>query len=251
MGSFNDINLCFRGCQIAETSPVEVGLALTQILIASDWMRSILRQSGKMCTRLVSVNRILDYHRLPSECQRQPSPSTGSRVLTNKIEFQNVFYRVRSTGDPILNDISFAINPNEKIAIISDSESVRRAFVSVIFRLNPIEGSTWINGINTIAVDPKWIRANVTLVQRNPTFFSGTLRSNLDPLEVYTEVELWQALRIVQFNCNSFDSCGLDTIIFDGSDLSCYQKQLVYMAKAILDRHQIVVIEVNDNAECQ
>lgn len=204
-----------------------------------------------MCTRLVSVNRILDYHRLSPEAPSQPSQPTGDRVSAPKIEFRNVVYRVRATGDPVLNDISFSINPNEKIAIVSDSESVRRAFVSVIFRLSAIEGSAWINGVNTATVHSKWIQTNVTLIQRNPVFFAGTLRSNLDPFEVYTEVEIWQALRIVQLSCNSFGSSGLDTIILDNSGFSCYQKQLVHIAKAILSRHHIVVIEVNDNVECQ
>lgn len=220
-------------------------------------MRVILRQNMKLENQLLSVDRTLDYHRLSSEIQftttttTNPTNTFENCLIAGQIEFQHVFYRVSCKGNPLLNNLNFTINAREKIGIIANSETAKRALINVLFRLYPINGNIIIDGIDIANVNLKELRTHISLIPRNPVIFSGTLRSNLDPLEVYTEVEIWQALKAVRLNYHSFGANGLDTIVFDEMGLSTYQKQLIHIAKAILNNNQIVIIEINDIIEYQ
>lgn len=217
-------------------------------------MRIILRQNTKIETQLLSIDRTLDYNRLTNELQLTATNSTDNFVnwpIAGRIEFRHVFYRVSCKGNPLLNNLNFSINAKENIGIIANSERVKRALINVLFRLYPINGSVIIDGIDIANVNLKKLRTNISLIPQNPIIFSGTLRSNLDPLEIYTEVEIWQALKAVRLNYHSFGANGLDTIVFDEMGLSTYQKQLIHIAKAILNNNQIVIIEINDIIEYQ
>ncbi|CAM9386572.1 unnamed protein product [Laminaria digitata] len=86
--------------------------------------------------------------------------------------------------------------PGEKIGIVGRTGSGKSTLMQVLFRMVDCEGgSVAIDGVDTKAIGLAALRSRLTIIpQQEPVLFSGTLRANLDPFEVYSDDEVWDAL---------------------------------------------------------
>lgn len=100
-----------------------------------------------------------------------------------------------------------------------------------------------IDGIDTKTIGLKELRSKISIIPQNPILFSGPLRLNLDPFEEYSDSVLRNALmdvKLKRFTTNS----GLDFNVSEcGSNLSMSERQLIYLARAILCKNRILVVD--------
>ncbi|XP_073971785.1 ATP-binding cassette sub-family C member 4-like isoform X2 [Rhodnius prolixus] len=228
-------------------SGANVGLAITQANGLTGILQWGVRQSAEVDNNMVSVKRILDYTNLEQE---PPLRSTGVQVLAGwpqrgSIEFTNVSIRYGIHGPWVLKNINVSISPCQKVGIVGRTGAGKTSLIAALFRLADIEGMIKIDGVDTSLLGLHDFRSKITVITQEPFLFSGPLRKSLDPYDIYPDERLWAALEEVQLKEFVKDlTGGLNTQITEGgSNVSVGQRQLICLARAILNENKIVVLD--------
>jgi len=120
-------------------------------------------------------------------------PSHGS------VEFINYSTRYRSDLEPVLQNVGFKINPLEKVGIVGRTGAGKSSLALALFRgLEAETGKILIDDVDIGLIGLQDLRESITIVPQDPTLFTGTIRSNLDPFNLFTDEDIFTALRRVQ-----------------------------------------------------
>ena len=183
-----------------------------------------------------------------------PAPKAPvDTVADGSISFDHVTFKYKhGSGQPVLNDITFTIRPGETLGIIGGTGSAKSSLVQLIPRLyDPETGSVKVGGVDVRDYNLNVLRREVSMVLQKNVLFSGTIRENLlwgDPNA--TEEELWAACRAAcadEFLERMPD--GLDTDLGQGGvNVSGGQKQRLCIARAILKRPKVLILDDSTSA---
>ncbi|KAK1756041.1 P-loop containing nucleoside triphosphate hydrolase protein [Echria macrotheca] len=225
-----------------------VGLAMSYALQITTSLNWIVRQTVEVETNIVSVERVLEYARLPSEApeivhRNRPPVSWPSR---GEVEFMNYSARYREGLDLVLKNVSLDIKSHEKIGVVGRTGAGKSSLTLALFRIIEADtGHISIDGLNTSSIGLLDLRRRLAIIPQDAALFEGTIRDNLDPGHVHDDTELWSVLEHARLKDHvaSMDG-GLEAKIHEGgSNLSQGQRQLVSLARAMLTPSNILVLD--------
>ena len=223
---------------------------LSQVLNGLDFIANIVLQGTRAAASHRRIVQVLDT---------QPDIADGENADPDRmlcggaVEFKNVSFRYyKNSQGKVLDSVNLMINPGELVGVVGSTGSGKTTLISMIPRLyDPDEGEVRLDGVNVRELALCVLRESVSVVLQKNTLFSGTIAENLrwgNPEA--TEEEIVRAAKLAQADefIRSFPD-GYDTEIGrGGSTLSGGQKQRLCIARALLKRPKVLILDDSTSA---
>ena len=191
-----------------------------------------------------SINTINNFWHLPIESQKELEVGIGK--LKGQIEFKDVEFFFKDSKYPSLNKVSFKINKGEKVGIIGQTGAGKSTLLKLLTGLyTPTSGSIYFDGHDTSTMHPVEIRQNIGVMPQEPFLFNGSLKENIElsrPISKEKMMELISITGLEELVKKSGKGDGLQ-VGERGSNLSTGQRQLVAMARAILNDPSMLILD--------
>lgn len=145
---------------------------------------------------VTSVERIQEYCETPHEASwTSDRPPSNEWPDQGEIKFDKYSVKYRDELDFVLKEIDCTIRPSEKIGIVGRTGAGKSSLTLALFRiLESTFGNIVIDKWNIRDMGLHDLRKKLTIIPQDPVLFSGTLRINLDPFELYSDEKIWHAL---------------------------------------------------------
>ncbi|KAM7382140.1 hypothetical protein PAMA_012825 [Pampus argenteus] len=229
-------------------NPGLVGLSVSyalQVTMSLNWM---VRMTSDLESNIVAVERVKEYSETKTEApweveDKKPPPNWP---MQGNVEFHDYSVRYREGLDLVLKNLSLSVKGGEKIGIVGRTGAGKSSMTLCLFRLlEAAAGEIAIDDIKISEIGLHDLRSKLTIIPQEPVLFSGTLRMNLDPFEKYSDEEVWKALEhshLHKFVSNQPARLELECSE-GGENLSVGQRQLVCLARALLRKTRILILD--------
>nr|XP_027106664.1 putative ABC transporter C family member 15 isoform X2 [Coffea arabica] len=228
--------------------PSIAGLAVTYGINLNVQQASVIWNLCNAENKMISVERILQYSNIASEAPLviEDHRPPGNWPDIGTIQFTNLKIRYAEHLPSVLKSITCTFPGKKKVGVVGRTGSGKSTLIQAIFRIvEPSEGSIIIDDVDITKIGLHDLRSRLSIIPQDPTMFEGTVRGNLDPLDQYSDYEIWEAL----------DKCQLGdlmrgkpekletTVVENGENWSVGQRQLFCLGRALLKKSTVLVLD--------
>ncbi len=230
---------------------------LTQgaVVALYNYMSQILVELIKMANMIITLTKAAACgNRIEAVLETETSEDLSHKSdirSDGSVQFQHVSFRYHGASEDSLSDISFSAESGEIIGIIGGTGSGKSTLVQLIPAFYPATaGTVLVGGKNVNDYSKDALRQKIGIVPQKAVLFRGTLRDNLKwGNESAEDDALWEALRLAQAEQIVRDKGGLDFLIEqNGRNLSGGQKQRLTIARALVRKPQILILDDSSSA---
>lgn len=214
------------------------------IILIINSVEKLIRGLESFYDVLTSIEKLGQVVDMPIESQK------GEIIKANtgfSIEFQNVSYHVEERYQPILSDISFTINPQDKILITGESGSGKSTLLQLISGLvSPTSGYIYVNNLSIQSLIKNEYRSNLGLSLSEETPFEGTIRDNITfgnkEIADETIYKIFEDLSLTSFLKQQ--TKGLNTFLKpEGKQMAYTISKKLVLARAIVKQPKLLILE--------
>ena len=223
---------------------------IVQILMSLMMLSMVLLQSSRAIASVKRISEVLDTE---IDLTDENASRKDLKVTEGKVEFKDVAFSYSNEGgEKILEHINFTAEPGKVLGIIGTTGSGKTSLVQLIPRLYDVtEGQVLVDGVDVREYSLKNLRDGVGMVLQKNVLFSGTIDENLrwgneeaSEEEVRNAAKAAQADGFVTSFTNGYDS----DLGQGGSNVSGGQKQRLCIARALLKKPKILILDDSTSA---
>ncbi|VFQ59625.1 unnamed protein product [Cuscuta campestris] len=228
--------------------PENVGLSLSYGLSLNASLFWTIFISCFVENKMVSVERIKQFTNIPSEAEWRKKDLLPPPNWPNKgnVELQDLQVRYRPNTPLVIKGITLSIEGGEKIGVVGRTGGGKSTLIQVFFRLvEPTAGRIVIDNIDISVLGLHDLRSRFGIIPQEPVLFEGTVRSNIDPIEQYSDEEIWKSLERCQLKdvvASKPEKLGAP-VADNGDNWSVGQRQLLCLGRVMLKRSKLLFMD--------
>ena len=249
IGNISYVVVCVLGSILAINGVIGIDVIVSFILyvrLFTSPLTQIAQGMTNLQTASASAHRIFDF----LESEELPDESGKQETLTNvkgAVQFEHVRFSYPDSPDKIIiKDFSADIRPGQKVAIVGPTGAGKTTMVNLLMRFFELNGgSIRIDGIPSSELRREDVHAMFGMVLQDTWLFEGTVRENLAyNMEGITDEQLERVCRACGLDkfVHSLPQ-GFDTVLSESTSISAGQKQLLTIARAMLQNAPMLILD--------
>ena len=273
-----------KGVSAGDTSSFAslAGISLSYAVTATGMMQFVVRSFSQVEAAMNSVERVVHYtENIPQEAamtadeleheKSTPPLNAAQRAVRytggaihppqewpekGAITLKNLQMRYRTETPLVLKGLNVSVGAGERIGVVGRTGSGKSSMLLVLLRIvepylsediteKNYDAPLTIDGVDAIRIGLRDLRSKLGIIPQLPVLFSGTVRSNLDPFNNYSDKEIWSALEKCRMK-NAIEKMndGLQSRVAEyGENLSQGQRQLLCLGRALLKKCKILLLD--------